>query len=662
MREEKELVEVLNIADPHDLIILQQRLRDCRRASAEARNIASTTTDAEVREEMETLADKLDTLSSDLNAEIEDTKEANSQEVKSEKDLDNLDIDDDGDNPNDETDGEKPNQKPDGDLSDEDSEDSQKSDTNSSDKDTPENEGSDMEDGDINPSESENSDPMGDVKEMDISKETTEMGSPEVDKSKDDSNSANETDSDGEDETDSEESNGTDSEETADETSNDGDTDDDNSSPVDSKDSDSGSNSEGPEENGDNGQDDSESGDSNNNTEENSSEGENSENTDTDNSSSNNSNSNEDSSNEDDSGDSSDGEQGGQSDSQSVKNPFADEDDIPQLSGNMGEEPRDPTIDEIIKILKSQEGDAKRGIIDGLKQLLSGDTNLTESKTLNEAKTLIGMSDDEYGDFINDVWDKIKKHSPEVTFRDDDEERKNNREQTANNNSALDIEDAQNRDVDRRGMRNKDQGQSAYGCKSIKDLERNLKKFLADQIEETKEAIKDWAAENDFGDDDILVKITDYKWVDQVTRPRVEFYIDRSSSWGQASDVAVARKVINTVNKLNWEGVLDVEIFYFDDIITTNENDYRLGNGLTLAFSKIQANIAANKTTNVIIMTDDDMDNARRALYSPSGWAGSYSTLTVPGRVWYIWRPHTTAPILASKIVGKRGTGQYMFM
>ena len=41
--------------------------------------------------------------------------------------------------------------------------------------------------------------------------------------------------------------------------------------------------------------------------------------------------------------------------------------------GQMGQEPRDPTVDEIIKQLKGLDGEAKRGAIAGLTDLLSID-------------------------------------------------------------------------------------------------------------------------------------------------------------------------------------------------------------------------------------------------------------------------------------------------
>ena len=76
------------------------------------------------------------------------------------------------------------------------------------------------------------------------------------------------------------------------------------------------------------------------------------------------------------------------------KDIFADEEDIPQMPspGQMGQEPRDPTVDEIIKQLGKLEGEAKRGAIDGLTDLLNKKT-----ESLSEAfkKGIREFSDEE---------------------------------------------------------------------------------------------------------------------------------------------------------------------------------------------------------------------------------------------------------------------------
>ena len=59
------------------------------------------------------------------------------------------------------------------------------------------------------------------------------------------------------------------------------------------------------------------------------------------------------------------------------KNIFADDEDIPNMpsKGRDGREPRDPTIDDIIKQLSKLKGEAKRGAVDGLTDLVKKNKN-----------------------------------------------------------------------------------------------------------------------------------------------------------------------------------------------------------------------------------------------------------------------------------------------
>ena len=69
------------------------------------------------------------------------------------------------------------------------------------------------------------------------------------------------------------------------------------------------------------------------------------------------------------------GSGGGSGDS--IKNIFADDEDIPNMpsKGREGQKPRDPTIDDIIKQLSKLKGEAKRGAVDGLTDLVKKNKN-----------------------------------------------------------------------------------------------------------------------------------------------------------------------------------------------------------------------------------------------------------------------------------------------
>lgn len=62
-------------------------------------------------------------------------------------------------------------------------------------------------------------------------------------------------------------------------------------------------------------------------------------------------------------------------------------------NGQQGQEPRDPTIDEIIKQLSKLNGEAKRGAVDGLTDLVKKNKN--ESLAEAFSKGIREFSDEE---------------------------------------------------------------------------------------------------------------------------------------------------------------------------------------------------------------------------------------------------------------------------
>jgi hypothetical protein len=113
-----------------------------------------------------------------------------------------------------------------------------------------------------------------------------------------------------------------------------------------------------------------------------------------------------------------------------IKNPFADEEDIPTPpSGKSEGEPREATVDDIIDQLSHLNEKSKQGAIDAIKDLINNSKNeslssKTKRLSLEEAlKNVREMTDDEFGDYINGVYDLIDKVNP-VEYVDDIEERK----------------------------------------------------------------------------------------------------------------------------------------------------------------------------------------------------------------------------------------------
>ena len=105
--------------------------------------------------------------------------------------------------------------------------------------------------------------------------------------------------------------------------------------------------------------------------------------------------------------------------------------------------------------------------------------------------------------------------------------------------------------------------------------------------------------------------------------PKINFYFDRSASWDDEK-IAVGQKVISSLRVFERKGLLKINIYYFGDTIETDPNSPKL-NGGTSATQLILDHIIATKADNVVIMTDDDMDNQGQFT----------SNVTVDGGVWF---------------------------
>ena len=77
-----------------------------------------------------------------------------------------------------------------------------------------------------------------------------------------------------------------------------------------------------------------------------------------------------------------------------------------------------------------------------------------------------------------------------------------------------------------------------------------------------------------------------------------------------------------------------------------------LSSGGTGAWPKIAENIIANKTKNVVLVTDRDMEYQGLKKTGP---------VIVPGYVWFIWKDGRSVSFeIPKKLRGKKGNSQYI--
>lgn len=135
------------------------------------------------------------------------------------------------------------------------------------------------------------------------------------------------------------------------------------------------------------------------------------------------------------------------------------------------------------------------------------------------------------------------------------------------------------------------------------------------------------------------------KWQYKNVKPKVVVYYDRSGSWQtpgktKAGDDAIAMLNENYVRK----NLIDLELRYFGDDVS--DNPEKVGGG-TSAGQSLLDDIVKQRATNVIIMTDDDMD----------GNSG-YRPIEVPGGVFFLFVDGVSHKLIEN-IHGKQLTQVY---
>lgn len=135
--------------------------------------------------------------------------------------------------------------------------------------------------------------------------------------------------------------------------------------------------------------------------------------------------------------------------------------------------------------------------------------------------------------------------------------------------------------------------------------------------------------------------------------PVIDFYFDQSGSW-EESDIKIGEKAVQSLAEMEANGQIKINVYYFADTVHTDASSARREGG-TSAWNEIVKNVIATQATNVIIMTDWDMEH--------HWYPGSQPPLkyTVPGYVWYLWKNGENAPRLPRDLKGRGGVQQFSF-
>ena len=327
-----------------------------------------------------------------------------------------------------------------------------------------------------------------------------------------------------------------------------------------------------------------------------------------------------------------------ETDDSPVKDPFADEEDIPQLNlgSPQGQEPRDATLEDIIKELKGLKGKAKDGAVQALKDIQddrgSGEKNESLSEgLLTEAKNIRELSDDEYAELINSTLDMIDQAGEELTYDDDGENRKQRVKELGSQSVRRELTKEISDDAVKahKEVKAREKELNRYkNCKSIEEFELNFYNTINTEVQYVKQKKRTWnEINNDYESEDILVKADTIKKHLEEIVPVVDFYFDCSGSWtGYPEAIKIGRRAVATVKEFADDGLIKLNVYYFGRNSLSSDM-YAVWGGGTGCWDDIIKNIKKTGATNVVLMTDGDMES--QAKWGPG--------VKVDGCVWFIW-------------------------
>ena len=338
-----------------------------------------------------------------------------------------------------------------------------------------------------------------------------------------------------------------------------------------------------------------------------------------------------------------------------------------------GREPRDATVSETIGLLKTLKSESREGAIAALKDLIAKRKAArgsavesfqdTDKKNLTEAiKHVRDMTDDEFGDYINGVYDLIDQ-ADDVDYVDDIEARKQKIGQWSHDPLAiqdLQAEDSLELQKDYQKKKARDAAKARYSnMGTLKDFEMDFYAAINNQIEMVRQEYQSYDEINtEYESEDAIMKADLVKELPAEAIPIVDVYFDVSGSW-EEKHIRVGESAIASVKAFEDQGELKINIFYFSNGVDNVSMEHcrdLYGTG-THGWPDVLQNIKATGAKNVLVMTDSDIE-----LLNGSGdGAADAGSLTVEGCVWYLWKDGESSPTCLKKLRGAQGTSQFSF-
>lgn len=318
---------------------------------------------------------------------------------------------------------------------------------------------------------------------------------------------------------------------------------------------------------------------------------------------------------------------------------------------------------------KKALADAKtKNVAQALINELEKSIEALESLVEAAQKNLRDISDEEFNLMINRVFDAISAvGDKDLTFTTDAERELRAQEiktdlESRETKQALSDEDIAAIRAETQAIKAREKETAVYktpaasSFKGFREFLNSLYRAIALQVQTNEVQDDTWSAINRrYSGTGVLKQGQRKNDLPDKKIPVIDFYFDCSGSWGPA-DIEVGKRAVSTLVDMEENGQIKINIFYFSNHVF-NDMDSARAEGGTNAWNDIVKNIIATNATNVIIMTDSDMED-RWSLEYPHPSALKY---TVPGYVWYLWRYGDNAPRLPRDLKGRGGVQQFSF-
>lgn len=285
-----------------------------------------------------------------------------------------------------------------------------------------------------------------------------------------------------------------------------------------------------------------------------------------------------------------------------------------------------------------------------------------EALTEAAAKSLKDISDEEFNRLINRVFDAIDAcGGSDLTFTSEEEREARVKEiksdlAKAETQAELSAEDVAKIRAETQAVKAREKEAAKYSPRSagsfkgFQEFLSSLYKAIALQVSNEETRDDTWSAISRRNSGAGVLrqgqKIND---LPDKRIPIIDFYFDQSASWS-AQDLKVGMKAVSQLADMEEKGQIKLNIFYFADEVSETPT-----RGGTSGWNKIVKNVIATQATNVVVMTDDDMQDWWRPQDKPP------LRYTVPGYVWYLWKDGSNAPRLPQDLKGRGGVQQFSF-